>query len=278
MRRDVTGPSGLRRPVVMAATIVTIAAVLISCGGPPEAAPPSPPTGSLTLMPRHHDQVCRTAGRAPTDLSFGEIFDTLGLRDAARTIGRDVPTTNPRRPPYLDFIVHYDRAGSPVATGVWSYSVPDSVAEPLAIALRSRVRTLSSGLLSEASYRAQIAYRVPISLDLVAPAECMPHIRHTENLRPTGLPDGIRTQGGTRWIPDGDTLTAVVRITVGPEGSVREIEDVRGSPSALARTREVVPLLEFDPPLRNGRPVEGVLLQSFSFPPRAASRWQAPPP
>lgn len=257
----------------------------MACGGPPPAASPSLlAPGHITA--RHPDQVCRDRGRPPAEVGLGDILDTDGLIDELGTID---PDARRRAPPWplFEYVVHYDRWGRPVAHGPWDDTMGGETASALEGAFTRRVRPIPGGLLEGAGYRVRAVFGVRIDVDLAPPVECLPHVFHRDDMRPVGLPAGVRTQGGRRWIPEGDTLTAQIRITVGADGSVRAVEALAGWPSAVERARAAIARMTFEPALRNGVPVEGTLEQSFTFPDSsgraptpapAPSRWPTPRP
>lgn len=244
---------------------VCMLGVLVGACSSQPARPPAPPVAPGHLTARHFDQSCRSVGRPPAVVDVDELFDTTGLGRVLAEVGiKPLPLAPPW--PLYSFVSHYDQWGRPVAMGTWDATVDDSIAVRLEGVLRERVRAIPGGLLEGAGFRSQVVFARRISFDLAPPVECMPHMYHAENQPPLGLPTGVATEGGGgRRVRDGDTLTAIVRIVVGPDGRVNRIEDQAGSPQALRRAREVVGLLRFDPALRNGVPVEGTLVQTFRF-------------
>jgi len=192
-----------------------------------------------------------------------ELFDTVGLGDRLGRIGvKPLPLAPPW--PLYDFIVRYDARGRPVASGTWDATVDSTLAAVLEAELRGRIRPLS-GLLEPTGFRSQVVFARRVTFDLAGPVECLPHLVHEEGKRATGLPDDVTTWGGRGSVRPDDTRQAMVRIHVDATGAVRTMEDVAGSPEALARVRTVIPLLRFEPALSNGVPVPGVLLQGFRF-------------
>lgn len=235
------------------------------------AVPPSPAPSPDEVVPRHWDQVCDATRRHSGGLVVSELFDTVGLASVLGGVVQPRPLTPPW--PLYDFIVRYDARGAAVASGTWDATVDSAVARALEGELRSRIRTLP-GLLEPTGFRAQAVFGRRTTFDLAGPVECIPHMVHLRGERPLGLPAHVRTWGGSTYVPEGDTTTALVRIHVAADGSVARVEEVRGSPSAVARTREVVARLRFDPALRNGVPVAGELLQAFRLGPEATGARQ----
>lgn len=262
-----------RRAACRAACALSAVALAAGCAGR-SGPPPPPPVQPGNLVARHHDQVCRADGQAPTTVRLAEILDTAGLRETLAAVRLDPPPLAPPWPAY-EFVVHYDRWGRPVASDTWESSVAAPVAAALRDTLRTRTRVIPGGLLEGAAFRIRVGFGRPIEATLAAPVVCMPHIVHEGGMRPTGLPEHVRTHGGSTWARIEGEAVVAVRVTVGPDGSVRRVEPVRGDSTLVGRAEEVVRLLRFDPALRNGVPVEGILLQTFRF--RAPSRPPAPP-
>lgn len=226
------------------------------------AAPPAPAPPAGEVVPRHWDQVCDATRTRAGGLVVSELFDTVGL---ASVLGRAVQP-RPLTPPWplYDFIVRYDARGAAVASGTWDATVDSAVASSLEHELRSRIRALP-GLLEPTGFRAQAVFGRRTTFGLAGPVECIPHMVHLPGERPAGLPAHVRTWGGSTYVAEGDTTTAVVRIHVAADGRVARVEAVRGSPVVVDRTRAVVARLRFDAALRNGVPVAGELLQAFRF-------------
>lgn len=237
------------------------------------AAPPPPSPAADEVVPRHWDQVCNATLVHPGGLVVSELFDTVGLASMLGSAVQPRPLTPPW--PLYDFIVRYDARGAAVANGTWDATVDSALARALEGELRSRIRTLP-GLLEPTGFRAQVVFARRTTFDLAGPVECIPHMVHLPGERPVGLPAHVRTWGGSTYVPEGDTTTAVVRIHVAADGSVASVDAVRGTPAVVDRTREVVARLRFDPALRNGVPVAGELLQAFRFRSEAAGARQLP--
>jgi hypothetical protein len=224
--------------------------------------PPAPPTPFDGIVPRHEDQVC-VANDARGAVRVSELFDTTGLTPVLRQWeARPRPAAPPW--PHLDFITRYDASGAPVASGTWDFAVDTTSAARVQSELESRIRAVP-GLLEAGGFRTRVVFAHRIAIDVVGPVDCLPHIHHLPGQRATGLPSNVSTWGGSTYVREGDTLTAVVRIHVGRTGAVTRVEPLRGHDSALARARDVIHALRFDPALRNGVPVEGALMQAFRF-------------
>jgi hypothetical protein len=214
------------------------------------------------LVPRHWDQACDNSGQTPP-IQIQELFDTTGI---TRTLSEVPLKPLPLAPPWpvYEFITRYRAGGAVEMAGTWDATVDTMIAGQLESELLDRVLPLS-GSLEPIGYRSRIVFGRPITFDVAGPVVCMPHMVHGRNQRATGLPDGVNTWGGSRYVREGDARTAVVRILLGSDGLVTAVEDVAGSPEALRRAREVVRGLEFEPALRNGIPIEGELVQAFWF-------------
>lgn len=230
------------------------------CGRPP-APPPEPPRGDV--VPRHWDQVCTDGPAVPRTVRLGELLDTVGLADSLAHRGvHPLPLVRPW--PLYSFIARFDARGRPVAMGTWEATVDSAIALALEEEIQRRVRRLPP-LLEASGFRIRVRYARTIDVGIAEPVECMPHMVHRVGEPPTGLPDGVRTWGGSSFVREGDANTAAVRIHVGADGKVTAVDSVRGLSETIRRTREVVGLLSFDPALSNGVPVPGLLLQAFRF-------------
>lgn len=246
--------------MVRKAGAILAALTLAACGGPPPEAP-SPAGGAV--VPRHWDQACNATRARPTTMRVSELFDTVGLGGRLAHIGvKPLPLAPPW--PIYDFITRYDARGRPVASGTWDATVDSTLAGALEEELRGRVRPLA-GLLEPTGFRSQVVFARRVTFDLAGPVECLPHLVHEEGKRATGLPEDVTTWGGRGYVAPGDTRTALVKIHVDPTGAVSALEDMAGSPEALARVRTVIARLRFEPALSNGVPVPGTLLQGFRF-------------
>ena len=224
---------------------------------------PAPEPGHIQA--RHFDQVCTAPGRTPTEVRMGELFDTVGLFAEVSAAGvRPLPLAPPW--PIYDFVVLYGRHGGPVAAGAFDATVDEAKAAVLEEVLLRRLRELPP-LLVGAGYRVQVVFRRRVTIGLAPPAECMPHMAHPAGGRPYGLAQGVTTWLAPNARIRGDDRTAVVRIRVGVEGEVLGVDSVMGSGEMVNRARAQVPLLRFDPALRNGVPLEGELIQAFRFRP-----------
>ena len=230
------------------------------CSSTPPAVPE--PTGAA-LVPRHWDQVCNESRRKPTAVRISELFDTAGLGATLAEIGiKPLPLAPPW--PLYDFITRYDASGRPLVAGTWDATTDPAVTSALEGELKARVRPLG-GLLEPTGFRSRIVFARRVTFDVAGPVECMPHMVHRSGERPLGLPDHVTTWGGSVFVREGDTTTAVVRIHVERDGSVFRVEEVGGAPRTLERTRDVIRRLSFEPALSNGVPVRGVLVQAFRF-------------
>jgi hypothetical protein len=239
-----------------------LAWALIGVGACAAAAdPPAPTAPNEGIFPRHEDQVC-VANDARTAVRVSELFDTTGLVPALELDALPRPASPPW--PHLDFITRYDASGTPVASAAWDFAVDTTSAARVQSELQSRIRPVP-GLLEPGAFRTRVVFAHQTTIDVVGPVDCMPHIHHLPGQRASGLPPNVSTWGGSTFVRDGDTVTAVVRIHVERTGAVTRVEPLRGHDSALARAREVIHALRFDPALRNGVPVEGALMQAFRF-------------
>lgn len=240
-----------------------MAAFLAACAPkPPE--PPAPPAPS-GLHHRHYDQVCSSTGKVPTDLRLEELFDTTGLGGELARVGvRPLPLVPPW--PLYEFISQYGADGRALDSGTWDATVDSAMAAGLEASLRGRVRRLPP-LLHPSSYRTRVTFARRVTMALARPVTCMPHMAHPPGGRPYGLQTNVTTWGALGRSRRVDDRTAIVRITVAPDGRVLSVEGLSGTSGMVDRARAQVARLRFDPALRNGLPVEGALVQGFRFRP-----------
>lgn len=251
------------RTITLGAMGAMVLAVAAACGGPPP--PPAPSPQSDLLVRRHWDQVCAPSqSPTPSTIRVEEAFDTAGVLSVVASPERRIDREGVE---WLDYLVHYDRDGRPTVHGTWGFAGDTASATRLGGLLGRRVQRLPGGLLEATSLRARLTLHPRPVLAVDRDIECLPHMVHRPDARPVGLPEGVVSQGGIAWIPEGDTVTATVRLHLDATGSVRQVELRKGSPQAYEKTVEVVRLLRFDPALLNGLPVPGILVQSFRFGP-----------
>lgn len=238
-------------------------AVGAACAPTPREPPPPPaPSG---IQHRHFDQVCSSPEKVPTDLRLEELFDTTGLSEELARVGvQPLPLVPPW--PIYEFITRYGADGRPVDMGTWEATVDSAVAAGLEDSLRARVRRLPR-LLQASSYRTRVTFARRVTIALARPVTCMPHMAHPPGGRPYGLERNVTTWGAMGRSRSVDDRTAIVRITVAPDGRVVSVEGLSGAPGMVDRARAQVAHLRFDPALRNGLPVEGALVQGFRFRP-----------
>lgn len=253
---------------VLSALVVT----QMACTGPATPAPPTPDL-QASLTRRHYDQVCRIATEKPPVATSSELLDVGEVRDELSEIGsRPLPAdrqTEALRWGTVDFIARYGRDGRPTVTGVWETTVDSATGSEVERVLRSRVRRLP-GLLIPVGSRIVVELSPAPVVSVGSPVTCLPHMKHEPGERPIGLPDGVATvreRAGYR--PRGGAIEsddrATLRIWLDPDGRVVRVEPVAGSERAVARAREVLWRIAFDPALENGEGVATELLQTFRF-------------
>jgi hypothetical protein len=232
------------------------------------SAPPEPPAPSgapwRDVVRRHYDQVCRDGQDTTSFVTLTEVFDTIGLastlaerldRGAQEWVGSESE---------LDFVVQYDARGMPTASGVWSSTLDEASTASAAAILAARIQPLGQ-LLTEAGFRTRLSFEAGPSLALAVPVRCVPHLTHAEGEPATGLPEGVRLVGYVGRDPGNNA--ARVDVSLDANGQVTDIELVRGTEVGLARAREVIALLTFDPALRNGVGIPSTMRLGLTFRP-----------
>ena len=262
MSRSSRTRHGLVRPVGVPA--LAFAVSLAACGTAPPApvpAPPSPAPAALLHYP-HWDQVCREA-RASVDPSrVSEVFDTVGLGEAVSAVSTSGTPSGAGRPS-VDFVTHYRADGRVEVSGLWAATIDSASATAVATLLSRRVKPLGP-LLGRTSFRSHLELRPTPRLELRPAIDCLPHIGHEEGKPPTGLPAGVRLTQGRSMRP-GQDASSEVRVSLAPSGEVTAVERRGGYDRTFRRAEAVIRGLHFDPPLSNGLPVEGSVVQTVTF-------------
>ena len=253
-----------------------VAALLTGCAGSSQLEPLEPPAEVVVMRP-HWDQVCRTDERLPLLRRAEEVL-RMDETSARGTPGRLPDLLDPllpqaaegESPPWVDIAVNYDRSGALRTAHLLQHDVREAearrVAEAVIPAVRSQVRILAPTLLRVRVIRDP---RGPsVRFEVLPALACMPHVAHEEEEPPRFL-GGARVVGGSRIVPrfmeeDGSAIS--VRVEVSETGMVEAVVPLGGNQELLARVREVVAAVEFDPALMNGEPVPGTMDLTFRFP------------
>jgi len=249
-----------------------LAVVLTGCAGSGHWEPPEPPADVVVMRP-HWDQVCRTDERLPLLRRPEEVLriDEASTGEAPGGLPEVLDPLLPPAPggesrPFVDIAVNYDRSGALRTAHLLQHNVREAearkVAEAVTPAVRSQVRILAPTLL-----RVRVIRDPSVRFQVLPALACMPHVAHEEEEPPRFL-GGARVVGGSRTIPrfmdDGGAIS--VRVEVSESGVVEAVVPLAGNQELLARVREVVAAVEFDPALMNGEPVPGTMDLTFRFP------------
>ena len=153
--------------------------------------------------------------------------------------------------------------------GRWEASLDSATTIEVEAILIGRVRRLP-GLLAPEGFRAVAELSAQPTVRMEPAVVCLPHIRHGDEDRPEGLPEGVSaTRIRTRYRPRRsgvqDPQVAVVRVHLDRSGAVATVEALSGAAHRIDGARDVVSRLSFDPGLRNGEGVPSEIVISFRF-------------